>query len=114
MRADTAQRAERHVDHTQHRGCVSAHAIALGRVFFGESMFTREADASKVCLAALVSALQQRGVPLIDCQQETQHLAFMGARPIRRREFASHLIELIHSNEAPEGWIPGPVRRLSE
>jgi leucyl/phenylalanyl-tRNA--protein transferase len=90
------------------------YGIALGRVFFGESMFTREADASKVCLAALVSALQQRGVPLIDCQQETQHLAFMGARPIRRREFASHLIELIHSNEAPEGWIPGPVRRPSE
>jgi leucyl/phenylalanyl-tRNA--protein transferase len=90
------------------------YGIALGRVFFGESMFARESDASKVCLATLVSALQQRGVPLIDCQQETQHLASMGARPIRRREFASHLIELIHSNAAPKGWIAGPVRRLSE
>lgn len=86
------------------------YGIALGRVFFGESMFARASDASKVCLAVLVNALLRRGVPLIDCQQETQHLAFMGARPIPRREFARHLDELIHSNEAPEGWPRGPVR----
>ena len=84
------------------------YGIALGRVFFGESMFARASDASKVCLAALVSELNRRGVPLVDCQQETRHLASMGARPIARREFADRLIELINSNEAPAGWVAGP------
>jgi leucyl/phenylalanyl-tRNA--protein transferase len=85
------------------------YGLALGRVFFGESMFTRASDASKVCLAALVALLQQRGVTLIDCQQETEHLASMGARPIPRRAFARRLAELIHSTEAPAGWTAGPV-----
>ena len=84
------------------------YGLALGRAFFGESMFARATDASKVCLAALVAFLQQRGVPLIDCQQETEHLASMGARPIPRREFARELDELIHSNAAPAGWKAGP------
>ena len=90
------------------------YGIALGRVFFGESMFARESDASKVCLDALVRLLRAHGVPVIDCQQETAHLAFMGARPITRRKFADHLVELIHSNEAPAGWVAGPVRSLGE
>src|SRR6185312_13736897 len=47
------------------------YGVALGEVFFGESMFTRVTDASKVCLAALVALLQHRGTALIDCQQET-------------------------------------------
>lgn len=85
------------------------YGLALGGVFFGESMFTRAPDASKVSLAALVALLQQRGVTLIDCQQETEHLASMGARPIPRRKFARHLDELIHSNAAPAGWSAGPI-----
>ena len=85
------------------------YGLALGGVFFGESMFTRAPDASKVSLAALVALLQQRGVTLIDCQQETEHLASMGARPISRRKFARHLDELIHSNAAPAGWSAGPI-----
>jgi leucyl/phenylalanyl-tRNA--protein transferase len=85
------------------------YGIALGRVFFGESMFTRVSDASKVSLAALVALLQHQGVTLIDCQQETEHLASMGARPIARREFARRLSELIHSDAAPSGWRAGPV-----
>ena len=85
------------------------YGLALGKVFFGESMFTRVSDASKVCLAALVALLQQRGVSLIDCQQETEHLASLGARPISRRSFARALNELIHSNAAPAGWKAGPV-----
>ncbi len=84
------------------------YGLALGQVFFGESMFSRAADASKVCLAALVALLQQFGVVLIDCQQETEHLASMGARPIPRHEFARKLDELIHSNAAPAGWEAGP------
>ena len=85
------------------------YGLALGNVFFGESMFARESDASKVSLAALVALLQRRGTPLIDCQQETEHLASMGARPIPRRDFARQLGELIHSNAAPAGWKAGPV-----
>ena len=85
------------------------YGVALGKVFFGESMFAHASDASKVALAALVALLQQRGIPLIDCQQETEHLASMGARPIPRRRFALELSELIHSNQVPAGWSAGPL-----
>jgi len=85
------------------------YGLALGRVFFGESMFARAADASKVCLAALVALLQQQNGGMIDCQQETTHLASLGARPIRRSEFARRLGELIHSSAAPAGWTPGRI-----
>ncbi len=84
------------------------YGLALGRAFFGESMFTRESDASKVALAHLVAKLARDGVPLIDCQQQTSHLAGLGARPIRRREFAARLRELIHSDAPPAPWIAGP------
>jgi leucyl/phenylalanyl-tRNA--protein transferase len=82
------------------------YGIALGRVFFGESMFAHETDASKVALVALVAQLQRLGVPLIDCQQETAHLATFGARPIPRERFAAHLAELIHSADPAPGWRP--------
>jgi leucyl/phenylalanyl-tRNA--protein transferase len=85
------------------------YGVALGGVFFGESMFTRVTDASKVCLAALVASLQQQGTSLIDCQQETEHLASMGARPISREQFARTLGELIHSKAPPRGWRSGPL-----
>ena len=87
------------------------YGIALGRVFFGESMFARSTDASKVALVHLVALLRERGVPLIDCQQETPHLASVGARPIARNVFAAHLRELIHSNEAPAAWPVGTLNR---
>jgi leucyl/phenylalanyl-tRNA--protein transferase len=85
------------------------YGLALGKVFFGESMFARATDASKVCLAWLVAFLQQRGCRLIDCQQETAHLASMGARPIAREDFARNLGELINSNRPPPGWPHGPL-----
>jgi leucyl/phenylalanyl-tRNA--protein transferase len=80
------------------------YGLALGRVFFGESMFTRESDASKVALVHLVAHLKRLGVPLVDCQQETAHLSALGARPIARERFAGHLAELIHSTGPPPGW----------
>lgn len=83
------------------------YGVALGRVFFGESMFARESDASKVALAHLVAMLRERGVPIVDCQQETAHLASLGARPIPRAEFAAILGELIHSTAPPPGWRVG-------
>ena len=85
------------------------YGLAVGRMFFGESMFARQTDASKVALAALVALLRQRDVPLVDCQQETRHLASLGARPIPRERFARHLDELIHCTAAPEGWQTGPI-----
>ena len=84
------------------------YGVALGRVFFGESMFAQASDASKVALAHLVAKLRADGVPLVDCQQETTHLAGFGARPIARRAFAALLAELIHSEAPSAPWIAGP------
>jgi len=83
------------------------YGLAIGRVFFGESMFAHATDASKVALVHLVARLQRLGVPLIDCQQETRHLASLGARPIPRERFAAKLAELIHSTDPPPGWLDG-------
>ncbi|HET7773817.1 MAG TPA: leucyl/phenylalanyl-tRNA--protein transferase [Burkholderiaceae bacterium] len=63
------------------------YGVAIGRMFFGESMFTRESDASKTALAALVHLCRMTQMPWIDCQQQTGHLASLGALPIRRERF---------------------------
>lgn len=67
------------------------YGIHLGGVFFGESMFSRERDASKVALARLVEECRSRSIRLIDCQVASDHLASLGAREIRRSEFAALL-----------------------
>jgi leucyl/phenylalanyl-tRNA--protein transferase len=77
------------------------YGISLGRVFFGESMFSREADASKVALVRLVERLRAQGVELIDCQQATAHLASLGAREIGRAEFAKRVQDSI---QYPSRW----------
>ena len=74
------------------------YGLALGDVFFGESMFAHVTDASKVCLATLVGLLREQGMALIDCQQETEHLASLGARPIARKEFVRLLSRLVTSS----------------
>jgi leucyl/phenylalanyl-tRNA---protein transferase len=71
------------------------YGVALGKVFFGESMFTLAPDASKAALVALVERLRSHGFQLIDCQQATGHLASLGAREIPRRKFAQVLEESI-------------------
>ena len=63
------------------------YGVSIGRMFFGESMFARRSDASKVALAALVRALKGAGFRVIDCQQNTRHLASLGAREISRGRF---------------------------
>jgi len=68
-----------------------AYGVCIGRMFYGESMFARVTDASKIALAWLVHFLQQNGVEMIDCQQETSHLASLGAVPIPRADFVRHL-----------------------
>jgi leucyl/phenylalanyl-tRNA--protein transferase len=80
------------------------YGIALGRMFFGESMFTRATDASKVALVALVEKLRRDGFELIDCQQQTRHLASFGARPIAREAFVRRLQELINSGQSGSNW----------
>jgi leucyl/phenylalanyl-tRNA--protein transferase len=69
------------------------YGVALGRVFFGESMFSRVSDASKTACAALVAQLRRHDYTLIDCQISNPHLESLGARAIPRREFMSHLSE---------------------
>lgn len=68
------------------------YGLALGQVFFGESMFSRQSDASKIALATLACQLQRWGFRVIDCQQTTGHLLSLGAREIARADFV-RLIE---------------------
>lgn len=67
------------------------YGVSLGKMFFGESMFSRETDASKIALAHLVAFLRTQGVDWIDCQMQTAHLASMGARPVSREHFLEHV-----------------------
>ena len=80
------------------------YGVALGRMFYGESMFSRETDASKVALVALVGELRAREFPLIDCQMHTPLLASLGARDIPRRSFLRELAALVNYPQVPGKW----------
>jgi len=81
------------------------YGVALGRVFFGESMFHRVTDASKVAFVQLVGHLRQCGYRLIDCQVRTPHLATLGAREIPRDRFNELLGQYCNlSAESPASW----------
>jgi leucyl/phenylalanyl-tRNA--protein transferase len=80
------------------------YGVAVGRMFYGESMFSRATDASKVALVALVEELRRRDMPLIDCQVRTPLLAALGAREIPRRAFLRELAALVHYDEPPGRW----------
>ena len=71
------------------------YGVSLGRMFFGESMFSHRTDASKIALAALVCFCREHGMPMIDCQQHTGHLASMGARELRRADFETRLTPIL-------------------
>ena len=85
------------------------YGVALGRVFFGESMFSHENDASKVALVHLVRHLVAWDYRLIDCQIHNPHLASLGARTIPRREF-THLLDA-HCDAAPADGAWSGARR---
>ena len=68
-----------------------AYGVCIGRMFYGESMFARVTDGSKIALAYLVHFLHANRVQIIDCQQETTHLASLGAVAISRADFVAHL-----------------------
>lgn len=76
-----------------------AYGVCLGRMFYGESMFAKVSNASKIALSQLVFFLREHGVKMIDCQQETAHLASLGAKPIPRADFVRWISEAV--NEPP-------------
>jgi leucyl/phenylalanyl-tRNA--protein transferase len=78
--------------------------VAIGRMFYGESMFSHATDASKVALVALVTQLRARQFPMIDCQMHTPLLASLGAREIPRRGFLRALAGLVNYDEPPGRW----------
>ncbi|HEX6999239.1 MAG TPA: leucyl/phenylalanyl-tRNA--protein transferase [Gammaproteobacteria bacterium] len=80
------------------------YGVAIGRVFFGESMFSRATDASKVALHHLVEHLKRHGFALIDCQVASEHLASLGATPMPREEFVRLLRELCDPPGTPGPW----------
>jgi leucyl/phenylalanyl-tRNA---protein transferase len=80
------------------------YGVALGEVFFGESMFTRAPDASKAALVHLVERLRAGSCRVIDCQQATAHLASLGAREIPRKEFSKLLQESIQYPPWAPAW----------
>ncbi len=79
------------------------YGVALGRMFYGESMFMRATDASKIALAHLARQLHRWGFGLIDCQMQTSHLASLGAREIPRDDFVRQLTVLVNC-EPPSSW----------
>ncbi|MFC3606758.1 leucyl/phenylalanyl-tRNA--protein transferase [Stutzerimonas tarimensis] len=82
------------------------YGLAMGRLFFGESMFSRANDASKVGFVALVEHLRDRAFVLVDCQMHTEHLASLGARPIPREAFAQALREHLGAADSTI-WFEG-------
>jgi leucyl/phenylalanyl-tRNA--protein transferase len=86
------------------------YGVAIGRAFYGESMFSRASDASKIALAHLCVHLRRRGFGIIDCQMETAHLASLGARTMPRRDFIARLAELTVAGDAPGRWPSDAVR----
>lgn len=80
------------------------YGVAIGRAVFGESMFTRVSDGSKLALAALVAFCRHHGLRWIDCQQNTRHLASLGAAEMPRAEFVAHV--------ARQSRLDGPAWRF--
>lgn len=78
------------------------YGVSFGRMFFGESMFAEVTDASKIALAALIGHLRRHEVEMIDCQQNTSHLASLGGREIARKAFIAHVRTAVAA--APIPW----------
>lgn len=83
------------------------YCVNLGQMVFGESMFAHQTDASKIALTALLAFCRAQGIDMIDCQQNTRHLASLGAAEISRDEFALHLSQT--AGKAAPHWRFEPV-----
>ena len=84
------------------------YGLSIGSFFAGESMFAHAPDASKVAFVWAVAQLRGRGVGLIDCQVETEHLARFGAVHISRKQYLSTLAPLVAREVPPERWTLNP------
>lgn len=80
------------------------YGICLDRVFFGESMFARTSDASKVALATLVSLCKDKNIQMVDCQMTTDHLLRFGAKEISRETFREQLALLAQDKSSQKKW----------
>ena len=80
------------------------YGVSIGRMFYGESMFSRRRDASKLAFVHMVRHLQTQGVAMIDCQMHTEHLASLGARLIPRDVFLATLKENIRHPQPDQMW----------
>jgi leucyl/phenylalanyl-tRNA--protein transferase len=84
------------------------YGVAIGRVFFGESMFSVARDSSKIALVTLCQHLTSWGVPLIDCQLYSDHLASMGACEIDRDDFITDITQLTQLPTTEDAWQLNP------
>jgi len=80
------------------------YGLALGKAFFGESMFSHMTDASKTGFCFLVRQLEKWGYQFIDCQVESVHLASLGARPVPRKQFIAMLNKALENDHQPAHW----------
>lgn len=80
------------------------YGVVIGKVFFGESMFAKVKDASKVAFASLIERLKKDGFEIIDCQIPSPHLISLGAREISRKEFIKYLQKKIYEDSVPGHW----------
>ncbi|HNR92364.1 MAG TPA: leucyl/phenylalanyl-tRNA--protein transferase [Dokdonella sp.] len=94
------------------------YGVARGRMFFGESMFSRRDHASKVALLALADGLARAGFPLLDAQVSSDHLVTLGAYELPRAAFSTHIEALVARSEREgsweEGFVVGEARSLAE
>lgn len=80
------------------------YGVALGKIFFGESMFSRSPNASKIAFVHLVKQLTEWKYALIDCQVRTEHLASLGAREISRKDFCQYLKQSVPDITQGDKW----------
>jgi leucyl/phenylalanyl-tRNA---protein transferase len=101
-----ARRGFAHSVETWADGCLvgGLYGVAIGRMFYGESMFSRLNDASKVALVTLTQQLERWGFEMIDCQMSTDHLASLGAREIPRAAFLERMRHLVRQPDVAGPW----------
>lgn len=85
------------------------YGVAIGRMFYGESMFHQKTDASKIAFVHLVQFLRREGYGMIDCQMKTEHLERLGAREIPRQRFSAVLAKLVDYPQTPGKWRHDPA-----
>lgn len=88
------------------------YGLAIGRVFFGESMFTRVSDASKIAFAHLARDLERCGFTVIDCQMVTAHLSSLGGRTLARDDFAARVADAVQG-ASPARWAAGRMADIN-